>query len=53
LKKVFEVYGEIVSVKVVKNKFSGDEYSLGCGYVCFNDTENARKVIQQFLTIRL
>ncbi|MBN2775604.1 MAG: RNA-binding protein [Prolixibacteraceae bacterium] len=43
LKKVFEAYGEVDSVKIITDKFSGR--SKGFGFVEMSDDEEAKKAI--------
>ena len=43
LKKVFESYGEIEEVSVIKDKFSGR--SKGFGFVTFKNDDDAKKAI--------
>jgi RNA recognition motif-containing protein len=44
LRKVFESYGEIEEVSVIKDKFSGR--SKGFGFVTFKNDEDAKKAIE-------
>ena len=45
LKEVFETYGEIEEVTVIKDKFSGR--SKGFGFVTFKDDGDAKKAISE------
>ncbi len=45
LKKLFESYGEIEEVSVIKNKFSGR--SKGFGFVTFKNDDDAKKAIAE------
>lgn len=45
LRKVFEAYGEVESVKIITDKFSGR--SKGFGFVEMPDDEEAKKSIDE------
>lgn len=45
LKKAFEVYGEVQTAKVIKDKFSG--YSRGFGFVEMQNKTEAEKAISE------
>ncbi len=45
LKSLFETYGEVVSVKIVRDRFSGE--SKGFGFVEMASAEEAKKAIAE------
>lgn len=45
LKEIFEEYGEVTSVKIITDKFSGR--SKGFGFVEMSDDEQAKKTIEE------
>jgi len=45
LKKIFDEYGEVTSVKIITDKFSGR--SKGFGFVEMTDDESAQKAINE------
>lgn len=45
LKAVFEEYGEVNSVKIIKNKHTGK--SKGFGFVILGDSDGAGKAIEE------
>jgi len=45
LREVFEAYGEVASVKIITDKFSGR--SRGFGFVEMSDDDDAKKAIEE------
>jgi RNA recognition motif-containing protein len=45
LRQVFEEYGEVASVKIITDKYSGR--SKGFGFIEMNDEEQAKKAIEE------
>ncbi len=47
LTQVFEKYGEVSSIKIITDKYSGR--SKGFGFVVMDNDEEAKKAIEEFL----
>jgi RNA recognition motif-containing protein len=45
LRQIFEEYGEVASVKIITDKYSGR--SKGFGFIEMNDEEQAKKAIEE------
>jgi len=45
LKGIFEEYGPVEQVKIIKDKYSG--HSKGFGFVTMNDIDSAKKAIEE------